>query len=661
MTVVRRRLVALSGLLSLFVLAAAGSSSAAPGDGSTGQISDVKSQPGVVQFVFSAGNLTPGDTLNPKSVLVSVDGRSLPATANVTQPDAHGAATPPREVILTLDVSGSMAGTGIAAARSAAVSYATELPADVRVGLVTFSNVPHVLLTPTTDRRALASAVNTVRAGGSTALYDGIVAAASVLGALQQGAIRRLVILSDGDDTSSTHRLSDATTTLVRNGIAADVVAFRLPGDQAVLDRIAAVSHGQVLPASSAGALAGAFATAAQAFKQQVLVTVRVPDTLAGKSAQLVTSATAGGQSVTARLQVTLPVGAATSDGVSPRAISQPAVAASMTTLWIVCGVVFLVIFVVALMGLYAPLTASARAGKQSRLTEVNRYRLVGAVGRPGPTPAAVPASSQSNLATLTLGYVDKAVRARGQREKLVSEVERAGLRIRPEEWAALQICTAVVFGVLLALLAYGPIGFIVGVLLGVLGCRAFIRIKTSRRVKEFEGQLPDTLQLLAGSLRSGFSLSQALTGVVREGTEPTASEFARALTEVRLGAELDDAMDRVADRMICADLSLVVMAMRISREVGGNLAEVLQNTVGTMRDRAQLRGLVRVLSAEGRISAKVLIGLPFLLAGYLLLFKPGYLSPLVTTGVGIVMLIGGSALLALGAFWLSRLVKIEV
>jgi len=108
-------------------------------------------------------------------------------------------------------------------------------------------------------------------------------------------------------------------------------------------------------------------------------------------------------------------------------------------------------------------------------------------------------------------------------------------------------------------------------------------------------------------------------------------------------------------------DLVVWCLAVRISREVGGNLAEVLTNTVHTMRERAQLRGLVRVLSAEGRISAKVLIGLPFALAGYLLAFKPGYLDPLVNTAVGIIMLVFGSTLLLLGSFWLSRLVKIEV
>jgi len=200
-----------------------------------------------------------------------------------------------------------------------------------------------------------------------------------------------------------------------------------------------------------------------------------------------------------------------------------------------------------------------------------------------------------------------------------------------------------------------------VGGVLAWLAFRMFIKIKTSRRAAAFADQLPDMLQLVSGSLRSGFSLNQSVTAVVREGTEPMASEISRTLTETRLGSELEDALDRLADRMQSPDLHWVVMAVRISREVGGNLAEVLLNTVATMRERAQIRGQIRVLSAEGRISARILIALPFLLGGYFLLFNPNYMHPLFTTAIGLVLLVSGAVLLVIGSFWITRLVKIEV
>ena len=656
---VRGRAAVLGGLLTLLLLAIPGTSAAAPGGDSTGKISDVKSQPGTVQFVFSAGNLAAGDSLDPKSVLVSVDGTTLPATASPTQAVDATATAQQREVILTLDVSGSMKGAGIAAARSAAISYATNLPPDVRVGLVTFSDTAHTLLAPTVDRAALKTAIGTVVAGGNTALYDGIVAAAAAMRGLPRDSVRRLLILSDGDDTSSSHTLLAATRTLVSDGIAADVVAFRLPGDRTALNSIASGSHGRVLPASGTADLAAAFKTAAQAFKQQVLVTVQVPDSLAGRPVQLVTSVTAGGHSVTGSVRLTLAAITGTSGGTAPLSVGAPAGGASTTALWFVVGVAFLAIFAVAMLVLWAPATSSARAAKQARLAEVNRYRLRGTLGQTAAVAAATP--TQSNLTKGALSLVDKSVRARGQRERIVDELDRSGLHLRPEEWAVVQVIVIVFAAVVSAVLAHSLIGLVLGAVLGWGGARVFIRTRISRRATAFMDQLPDTLQLVAGSLRSGFSLNQALAGVVREGIEPTAGEFARALAEVRLGSDLEDAVDGIADRMRCDDLRWVVMAVRISREVGGNLAEVLNNTVSTMRERAQLRGMVRVLSAEGRISAKVLIGLPFALGGYLLAFKPGYLDPLFNTGTGIALLVAGCTLLLLGSFWLSRLVKIEV
>jgi tight adherence protein B len=168
-------------------------------------------------------------------------------------------------------------------------------------------------------------------------------------------------------------------------------------------------------------------------------------------------------------------------------------------------------------------------------------------------------------------------------------------------------------------------------------------------------------LQLVAGALRSGFGLNQSIAAVAREGSEPVASEFARVLQEARLGAELEDALDDLAGRLRSYDMELVVMAIRTAREIGGNLAEVLQTTVTTMRERVQLRAQVRVLSAEGRFSAKILTGMPILMAVYLLLFKKGYLTPMYTTSVGIVIFIIGGVLLVIGSLWLSRLTKIEV
>lgn len=327
--------------------------------------------------------------------------------------------------------------------------------------------------------------------------------------------------------------------------------------------------------------------------------------------------------------------------------------------LWLVSVIAFAAILGVGLIAILSPLAKQRRDAKQARLDEVQRYRVLGAYGEKANTVVTAP-QPEGMLTARALAAMDKAVRARGKRDRLVQELERAGMRMRPEEWAVLHVAVPT------ALLAVGgfligPIGLLLGAAGGWIACRLFIRIKTSKRLAAFEVQLPDALQLISGALRTGFALNQAISAVVREGTEPVSSEFGRVLHETRLGADLEDALDELAQRMQSYDMELVVMAVRTAREVGGNLAEVLQTTVVTMRERVQLRGQVQTLTAEGRLSAKVLVCLPILMAGYLLLFKKAYLVPLYTTGIGIVLLAVGGTLLILGTVWLRRLTKIEV
>jgi tight adherence protein B len=203
--------------------------------------------------------------------------------------------------------------------------------------------------------------------------------------------------------------------------------------------------------------------------------------------------------------------------------------------------------------------------------------------------------------------------------------------------------------------------GIPIGVLAGWLSMRLIVSFRISRRRTAFADQLPDVLQLVAGALQSGFSLPQALDAVVRENSQPAAGEFSRALAETRIGGELEVAMNKVADRMDSIDLRWTVMAIGIQRQVGGNLVEVLRNTVDTMRERAQVRRQVRALSAEGRLSAYILVALPLLMAAYMFLVRADYIRPLYTTAAGLTMLIGSAVLIVVGSIWMRNIVRLEV
>ncbi|MGH3363074.1 MAG: type II secretion system F family protein, partial [Nocardioides sp.] len=195
----------------------------------------------------------------------------------------------------------------------------------------------------------------------------------------------------------------------------------------------------------------------------------------------------------------------------------------------------------------------------------------------------------------------------------------------------------------------------------GAVGPWLYLGFKRSRRKKKFESLLADTLQLISGSLSAGLSLAQSIDTVVKEGQEPIAGEFKRVLVETRLGIELDDALQGVADRFESQDFAWIVMAIRIQRQVGGNLAELLETVAGTIREREYMRRQVAALAAEGKLSAWVLGGLPPVFMLYLLIAKRDYVMPMFTEPMGWMMLGGAAMLLGVGAFWMSRLVKVEV
>jgi Flp pilus assembly protein TadB len=281
--------------------------------------------------------------------------------------------------------------------------------------------------------------------------------------------------------------------------------------------------------------------------------------------------------------------------------------------------------------------------------------------GRVAPVPKEIeaPVSTGGRIARTALAASATVVRTGRMEDRISLRLERAGMRLRPHEWVLVQALIIAAAGIVLTLVG-GPWAGPAGLILGWLGTVAYQSVRVSRRSRQFAEQLPDGLQLVIGSLRSGFSLSSALESLVRESPDPLAAEFGRAVAEHRLGADLSDALDRLAERTRSEDLTWAVMAVRIQRDVGGNLAEVLQTSVDTMRERARLRRHVRSLSAEGRMSAWVLIFVPLVLGGFMAIYRRSYLMPLFTDPRGIGMLVGGAVLFVLGIIWMTRVIKVE-
>jgi Flp pilus assembly protein TadB/Mg-chelatase subunit ChlD len=655
-----RRRSAAAAAAVLATLAGLAASAPAAGADSAGQpvgrVGGVKAAADRVEFVFSATNLPAETTVDSSRVQVTLGGTPVSATARLTESRTQAAAAlPPRLVMMVFDTSGSMAGGKLADARRAALQFARGLPPDVLVGLVTFADKPHVALRPTRDRARLAAALGGVGPRGGSALYDAVTVAALGLRAAKSpaDAVLRVVVLSDGDDSASHLTLADALSLLRRSGVPTDVVAFRFAGDKA-LRQIATATGGRVLPATDAHGLAAAFKAAARTLDQRLVVTAAVPAALAGRHVRLEARVGAGPLTLRAGTDVSLPAVPAPAAGGGAAGATLPGhlvPAAHDWLRWVVLGLAFAALLALGLVFLALYRSPSDRR----RIAELARYRIVAAAALPS-------GQTRSPVARAALSWTERVVTARGVQQSVALELDRAGVALRVQEWMLLRACGSAGLAAVLVLLTGSVlIGLPVGVGLGWLGSRAYLAVRASRRCGAFAGQLPDVLQLAASSLRSGFSLPQALEGVVRDGSQPVAGEIARALAQARLGVDLEDALDAVAHRMRSRDLAWTVMAIRIQREVGGNLAEILLTTVQTMRERAQLRRQVRTLTAEGRLSAYILVALPILVGCWLFLSRGEYMRPLYTDPIGVVMLSAAILLVALGAFWLSRLVKVEV
>lgn len=238
----------------------------------------------------------------------------------------------------------------------------------------------------------------------------------------------------------------------------------------------------------------------------------------------------------------------------------------------------------------------------------------------------------------------------------------RAGWTLRPGEFVAVHAGATVGAGLLASMVFGFSAPTIAVALTGGLGLVWYLDRTGRRRVRALEDQLPNGLQLLASSLDSGASVLHAMELTAAEGDPPLSVELGRVVGETRMGRPLLDALDGMAARLGSADLTWTVEAIRIQHTSGGKLADTLRVLADFMRARTEVRGEVRALSAEARLSAKVLTGLPIVLAAYFLAFRRAYIEPLYATPTGVALVVFAVAGLAVGTLWMRRIVrKVEV
>ncbi len=259
---------------------------------------------------------------------------------------------------------------------------------------------------------------------------------------------------------------------------------------------------------------------------------------------------------------------------------------------------------------------------------------------------------------------LNKFLTGRAFADNISIQLARADLKLTVSEYLALCVIALIGGGVIAFLISNKSLAFaLVGVAAGYLAPGIYMSYRQGRRRKMFNDELGDTINLLVNGLRTGFSVLQAMEAVARELPQPVAGEFDRVVKEVQLGLSLEQALQNMLRRVKSEDLDLVVTAINVQREVGGNLAEILDIISHTIRERVRIKGEISVLTAQGTISGYIITGLPLALMGILYLINREYVQRLWTTPgpCGWAMLIAGAILIVSGFLIIQKIVQIEV
>jgi tight adherence protein B len=256
----------------------------------------------------------------------------------------------------------------------------------------------------------------------------------------------------------------------------------------------------------------------------------------------------------------------------------------------------------------------------------------------------------------------------------LMRDLGAADLKLKPSEY--LTIWAGTTIGVPLVLFVLGfvvrslqsPIVLIVGLAIGFVAPRIWLGRRKNSRLSQFNKQLPDTITLIANALRAGSSFLQSIELVVRESRPPISIEFGRVIREVNLGLPFDTALENMVKRVKSEDFELMATAIAIQHQVGGNLAEILDSIAFTIRERVRIKGEIRALTAQQRMSGYVVGGLPIALAGMIYVAAPTFFDPMfskppdvVGIPLGVILIAIAALMMGLGFFFIRRIVDIEV
>lgn len=580
------------------------------------------------------------------AVSISENGSDL-TVSRVTTARRSGLA---QEIVFVIDSSQGLAkGDVFETAKSQIIDAISGLPSGTSVAVLGAGDTATIRVAMTSDLGAAAKAVANMKLSNGSVLFNAVDRAS---GEFSQGdalVARTLVVFSGSEDSRSGASPAQARSGLVQGGIQVVTVAYK--GGATGLGQLIDGTGGFSLSADSNEDLVAALSQATTIASDRLLVSFAgtADPTVRGDAVLTVGDASVGfsyaGGSLTNSTVRLRPVEVTSPGGI--------AFFRTTTGLYVALGLVFasVVLAVFSLGSIFA-------SGETALEGLLSRY----AGGGDGDTlDDEESAIVQTALVKKAVELSESFAEDRGFLVRIEGMLERAQLPLRAGE-AMAAYAAGIVLG---AMFGFVLIGGLIGALIlagtMAIGMLFFVSFKAKRRKRKFEKQLPDTLQLLAGTLRAGYSLPQGLEAVSHESADPMGIELRRVMTEARLGRDLLESLGATAERLESPDFAWAVMAIGIQREVGGNLNELLMTVSDTMIARERLKGEVATLTAEGKMSAILLGGLPPALGVVMWVMNPDYINQLFITTLGKIFLGAAVVTSLIGFAWMKKVITINV
>lgn len=562
----------------------------------------------------------------------------------------------PIGVVLVLDASGSMKGEPITDALGAASLFLNEMRSIDKVAVVSFADNVTVHSDFTTDRNQLRDSISGIEARGETALFDGIYEASELFRSAGDIKHKFLIVLSDGGDTASSHTVDEVIEKALQEKISIYSIALLTPEfNPAAIEDISESTGGEILSTVDSKELQELYKN----ISKKIIGQYRISYTSLWPAAE--------GIEISVNVKKLELSGSTAVNYENPYYSPSPRKLAIdpknyffitlFETPWakpVLLAIIFIAVtLLIYLFILFIPVRRKTLKDKAKPYGFKTEGEVTG-------EEADEREEGRKGFIGWVIRVVSRIATTRGFIEFFDLKLDRAGMKIRASEFITLHISVVLIITLLVHYFSRNIILTILVMLIVVISPFLFLNIKTANRLKNFHAQLPDVLQLISGSLKAGYSFSQAMSMVVEESKPPISDEFRRTLNEIRMGISERKALENTAARIKSEYFDWAVMAINVQREVGGNLAELMETISNTIRERDRVMNRIKTLTSEGRLSAFILIALPFGVAMLMFFMNREYISLLYTTVPGLLMILVSGLLMIIGIIWIIKIIQIK-